>query len=58
MSRVHVIPVGDLIGHDQEGDDCVCGPDVEFVEGGVVIVHHSLDGREHESTALGMKETS
>lgn len=50
MSRVHVVPVGDLIEHDSEGEDCVCGPTVELVEtlsgDGWLFVHHSLDGRE------------
>lgn len=47
--RVHVYPIDDLVEHDTDGDDCVCGPDTEFVDGGAVITHHSLDGREqHE----------
>lgn len=49
---VHVWPDDDLIDHDLDGDDCVCGPRTEPVERddgsvGWVIVHHSLDGREH-----------
>lgn len=45
--KVHVEPINDLITHDTDHfDECVCGPDVEFVEGGAVITHHSLDGRE------------
>lgn len=52
MSTVHVYPIGDLIEHDTETDDCVCGPTVEHVPGdgdGWIITHHSLDGREaHE----------
>ena len=51
-STVHVLPINDLIEHEDVGDSCVCGPDVEFVSGGQVIVHHSLDGREeHEADA-------
>lgn len=49
MSKVHVIPVNDLIDHDTSslsGDDCVCVPTTEFVDGGQVVIHHSLDGRE------------
>ena len=46
MSTQHVYPVNDLVEHELEGDDCACGPTVEFVEGGEVVVHHSLDGRE------------
>ena len=26
MSIVHVYPIGDLIEHDTDSDDCVCGP--------------------------------
>ncbi|AAR89783.1 hypothetical protein PBI_PATTYP_66 [Mycobacterium phage PattyP] len=48
---VHVLPVDDLIEHEDIGDDCVCGPEIEPVfdaDGacGWVITHHSLDGRE------------
>ena len=51
MRRSHVFPVNDLIEHDTDTDDCVCGPTAELViddDGscGWVIVHHSLDGRE------------
>lgn len=46
MNRVHVHPINDSIEHDLESDDCVCGPSVEFVPGGMVVTHHSLDGRE------------
>ena len=53
MSTVHVLPVNDLIEHDSEHfDECVCGPDVEYVEGGKVVTHHSLDGRELLEEAL------
>ncbi len=51
---IHVVPVNDLIEHSD--DDCVCGPDYEYVNpetgetypSGPVVVHHSLDGRETE----------
>jgi hypothetical protein len=47
---VHVLPVNDLIEHEDVGTECVCGPRVEHVEGedgdGWLIVHNSLDGRE------------
>ena len=51
MSTVHVFPVKDIIEHDTDTDDCVCGPTAEPViddDGscGWVFVHHSLDGRE------------
>ena len=48
---IHVYPVRDLIEHDTNSDECVCGPTTEAVpreDGsfGWVVVHHSLDGRE------------
>jgi hypothetical protein len=51
MSTVHVLPVGDLIEHEDEGDDCACGVAIEPVPAddgsfGWLIVHNSLDGRE------------
>ena len=51
---VHVYPRDDLVEHELEGTDCVCGPAVERVEkdgggDGWLVIHHSLDGREeHE----------
>lgn len=48
---IHVLPLDDLIEHDSDhSDECICGPDTTYVEGGgKVITHHSLDGRElHE----------
>lgn len=49
---VHVTPVGDLIDHVEWDTDCPCGPTAEpvFDEDGAcgwLILHHSLDGREH-----------
>lgn len=51
MSDVHVLPVNDLIEHEEEGHDCPCGVTIEPVladDGscGWLITHHSLDGRE------------
>jgi len=53
---VHVLPVGDLIEHDSDGDDCPCGPTTEPVPDGDgaigwLITHHSLDGREKREAA-------
>lgn len=52
MTTFHTYPVGDLIEHLTNGDECPCGPTVEPVERddgsmGWHVVHHSLDGREH-----------
>jgi hypothetical protein len=48
---VHVLPVNDLIEHEEEGTVCPCGPTVEPVfddDGacGWLISHQSLDRRE------------
>lgn len=55
MATVHVAPAGDLIEHRIDDDsDCVCGPRVEPTttdnDGRIdwVVIHHSLDGREHK----------
>lgn len=49
MTTVHVYPDADLIEHDTDGGDCICGPDTEFVQGddtsGFLLTHHALDGR-------------
>jgi len=53
MSEIrYVFPVNDLVDHDTDGGDCVCGPTVEPVERddgsmGFLVSHHSRDGREH-----------
>lgn len=51
---VHVTPVNDLIEHEIS-EDCPCGPSPDAVRrddgsvGWVLLLHHSLDGREaHE----------
>lgn len=48
----HVLPVDDLIEHEDVGTECVCNPRLEAVpreDGtvGALVVHHSLDGREN-----------
>jgi hypothetical protein len=46
---VHVWPHLDLIAHELAGTTCVCGPAVEQHQR-LLIVHHSLDGRERNDT--------
>ena len=48
--EIHVVPVNDLVGHE-EALGCACGPDVETIThpeqgAGLLVIHHSLDGRE------------
>jgi hypothetical protein len=55
MSTEHVYPVGDLIDHLTDGQDCPCGPTTEPVpreDGSIgwLVIHHSLDGREHRES--------
>lgn len=45
MNERHVVPAADLVAHE-DSEDCVCGPRVEFVTGGKVVVHSALDARE------------
>ncbi len=49
--HVTVFPINDLIEHDKESDDCICGPLITPVErdnGEVawIYTHHALDGRD------------
>lgn len=46
----HIMPTHDLIEHEMT-EDCICGPDLEFVDNKILgerylYCHHSLDGRE------------
>jgi len=41
----HVLPVDDLEPHE-ESTTCKCEPRVEHVNGNMVIIHNSYDGRE------------
>lgn len=50
--QVHVIPRADYIEHEEE-TDCVCGPRVEENSQQVLVVHHSLDGREFREKKNG-----
>ena len=45
MAIVHVLPVDDLKPHE-ESSTCKCEPRIEIVEGGMLVVHNSWDGRE------------
>jgi hypothetical protein len=43
---IHVLPINDLEPHDEEGTICKCEPKVEFVEGGMLVIHNAYDQRE------------
>jgi len=60
---VHVYPSRDLIKHDTDGGDCICGPDTEAVmrndgSTGWLITHHSLDGREKNELTTNQKASN
>ena len=51
MNAVHVLPINDLVKHEDVDTSCVCGPQEQPVKRddgsvGWVVVHNSLDGRE------------
>lgn len=48
---IHVRPNGDLIAHESD-ESCACGPTPKFVEGGIIMLHHSLDRREERENPL------
>lgn len=57
MTTVHTYPVNDLIEHDTDGGDCLCGPTTEAVfrddgSNGWHVIHHSLDGREARESEI------
>lgn len=57
MTTIHVEPINDVIEHNTASDDCVCGPDIEYLEnGGKLVTHHSLDGRENTEPRKQEKE--
>lgn len=41
----NIIPINDLEEHE-ESSMCKCKPEVREVDGGVLIIHNSFDGRE------------
>lgn len=44
---IHIIPINDLREH-AISSSCWCNPDIE--DDGDMIVHNSMDGREHYET--------
>lgn len=45
VSIFHVYPEHDLVPHETEGDSCPCGPRVEYLDEGVVVIHNAWDER-------------
>ena len=42
---VSIIPINDWIEHE-ENTTCICGPRLEIVNGEMLVIHNSADGRE------------
>jgi len=43
---LHIYPTNELKEHDIETTMCECFPKLEIVEGEMLIIHNSFDGRE------------
>lgn len=57
---LHVVPVGDLREHVEEGEKCWCIPRLEVVESkgvpcGWMVIHNAADGREQYETGQRSK---
>ncbi len=44
MTRMHVLPINDVLEHDEYGEECLCSPIVTEDD---LVIHNSFDGREH-----------
>lgn len=42
----HIYPVNDIIEHDLDTTTCECQPKIEEVNGEMLVIHNSYDGRE------------
>jgi hypothetical protein len=42
----HVYPINDLEDHDLDTHLCTCQPSIEYINGSMLIIHNSFDGRE------------
>jgi hypothetical protein len=42
---MNILPVNDIEEHE-ESTTCKCQPKVEIVEGEMIVIHNSFDGRE------------
>ena len=45
-ATVHIVPIDDLVEHDLDGLECMCGPEVDFSGERPMVSHASLDRRE------------
>lgn len=45
-TSLHVLPVNDIGLHADSGVYCNCNPKFKWVEGTLLVIHNSFDGRE------------
>lgn len=50
----HIYPVNDIVPHDTESKECVCGPEIDW--NNQLVVHHSLDGREKREKHIYLRK--
>lgn len=41
----HVVPIEDTVEHEDEVN-CLCGPEIEVIDGNMIVIHNVADGRE------------
>lgn len=47
VRNIHIVPLNDWLPHKDYGKGCGCNPRIEpGVDGTVIVVHNSWDGRE------------
>lgn len=55
MSAYHILPVNDLAKH-LESSTCECNPKIEYINGNMIIIHNSFDGREFVERLTELKD--
>ncbi len=46
MEDIHVLPIDDILPHEEKDTDCICDPEIEVHGAVLLIIHNSFDGRE------------
>ena len=52
---ISVLPVNDIMPHDEFETTCPCGPELEIINGEMLLTHNSFDGRELLERKCSMK---
>ena len=51
---VNIVPADDWINHE-ESTCCICGPEIKYIEGEMLVVHYAVDAIENEDIARSWK---